>query len=64
VNSAERIGITAGASAPEVLVRDVVRRLVQWGATAPDEQRGYTEDVVFSLPRDLLRTIEKRERVR
>ncbi|WP_440997270.1 4-hydroxy-3-methylbut-2-enyl diphosphate reductase [Arhodomonas sp. SL1] len=56
----ERIGVTAGASAPEVLVRGVVDRLAEWGGTRPAEQAGHTEDVVFSLPRDLTREIRRR----
>jgi len=49
------IGVTAGASAPEVLVQEVVERLVALGAEPPREQVGREEHVVFSLPRDLLR---------
>ncbi len=57
----EVIGITAGASAPEILVQGVVDRLVEWGVERPDEQTGHhAEDVVFSLPRDLQRAIQKR----
>ena len=47
------IGVTAGASAPEVLVQDVVNRLRQWGAEAPQELTGRNEHVVFSIPRAL-----------
>jgi 4-hydroxy-3-methylbut-2-enyl diphosphate reductase len=49
----ERIGITAGASAPEVLVRQVIARLQQWGAHGPDELEGRSEHVVFALPKEL-----------
>jgi 4-hydroxy-3-methylbut-2-en-1-yl diphosphate reductase len=49
------VGVTAGASAPEVLVQAVVERLVALGAEPPREQVGREERVVFSLPRDLLR---------
>jgi len=48
-----RIGITAGASAPEVLVEEVIRKLSQWGAEAAIEAPGIQEKVVFSLPREL-----------
>ena len=48
-----RIGITAGASAPEVLVEEVIRKLSQWGAEAATEAPGIQEKVVFSLPREL-----------
>ncbi len=58
------IGITAGASAPESLVREVIDQLVQWGARRPDTSGQYTEDVVFSMPRDLLRAIPRRGEIR
>lgn len=47
------IGITAGASAPEVLVRGVVERLKALGADAPEELDGKPENVVFSMPKEL-----------
>ncbi len=47
------IGITAGASAPEVLVQGVISRLRDLGAEAPEEMAGREEDVVFSIPREL-----------
>ncbi|HYQ92796.1 MAG TPA: 4-hydroxy-3-methylbut-2-enyl diphosphate reductase [Candidatus Competibacteraceae bacterium] len=49
----EMIGITAGASAPEVLVRQVVDRLRELGAATVIESRGKQESVVFALPREL-----------
>jgi len=49
----QNIGITAGASAPEVLVEDVVSRLRELGAEAPVELTGRPENVTFSLPREL-----------
>lgn len=48
-----RIGITAGASAPEVLVQQVITRLRELGAEAPEEIQGREENVVFSMPREL-----------
>ncbi len=48
-----RVGITAGASAPEVLVQDVVARLCELGASAPEELSGRPENITFSLPREL-----------
>ncbi len=45
-----KIGVTAGASAPEVLVREVVSRLRKWGAAVVDEAPGRRETVAFSLP--------------
>jgi 4-hydroxy-3-methylbut-2-enyl diphosphate reductase len=49
----ESIGITAGASAPEVLVQSVVDRLKEWGGEVPEELQGREENVVFSLPQEL-----------
>jgi len=47
------IGITAGASAPEVLVQEVIAKLQAWGAGPAREMTGRTESVVFSLPKEL-----------
>jgi 4-hydroxy-3-methylbut-2-en-1-yl diphosphate reductase len=47
------IGITAGASAPEVLVQSVIHGLKQYGAEAPEELAGRVENVSFSLPKEL-----------
>jgi 4-hydroxy-3-methylbut-2-enyl diphosphate reductase len=44
------IGVTAGASAPEVLVQGVVERLQSWGAILAQEQQGREESITFSLP--------------
>lgn len=49
----ERVGITAGASAPEVLVAGVVARLRDWGALNVDELQGRLENVTFSIPKEL-----------
>lgn len=48
-----KIGITAGASAPEVLVREVVDGLQALGANAPKELPGRPENVTFTLPKEL-----------
>ena len=48
-----RIGVTAGASAPEVLVQEVLDGLCELGADAPVEVAGRPENVTFSLPREL-----------
>jgi len=53
LTGAETVGLTAGASAPEVLVQRVVDRLREWGASAVQEQAGEPEQVVFPLPRIL-----------
>jgi 4-hydroxy-3-methylbut-2-en-1-yl diphosphate reductase len=47
------VGVTAGASAPEQLVQDVVARLREWGGAPPAESYGRPEHVVFALPRAL-----------
>ena len=47
------MGVTAGASAPENLVMDVVKRLQQLGATAPQELDGTVETIHFSMPKEL-----------
>ena len=47
------IGVTAGASAPEVLVQQVMARLRELGATTVTESAGREENVVFALPREL-----------
>jgi len=51
---APRVGLTAGASAPEVLVERVVERLKEWGAVQVEEQSGVREQVVFALPKELM----------
>ena len=48
-----QVGVTAGASAPEVLVEAVIARLRAMGATVVTEQDGIREQVVFPLPREL-----------
>ena len=52
-----RIGVTAGASAPELLVERVVERLKSLGAASVRSLEGITENVVFPIPRDLAREI-------
>ncbi|MBA4150934.1 MAG: 4-hydroxy-3-methylbut-2-enyl diphosphate reductase [Acinetobacter sp.] len=47
------VGLTAGASAPEVLIRQVVDQLKAWGGVDPTELAGRPENVVFSMPREL-----------
>ncbi len=58
VDGKEKIGLTAGASAPEILVEEVVAKLEKWGATLVEENPGITEKVVFSLPKDLIQENE------
>ena len=53
ISGRKRIGITAGASAPEVLVRGVIERLRELGAQHVSELDGEPEDMVFALPKEL-----------
>ena len=53
VRGRQRIGVTAGASAPEVLVRGVIERLRELGAQHVSELDGEPEDMVFALPKEL-----------
>jgi 4-hydroxy-3-methylbut-2-enyl diphosphate reductase len=50
-----RVGITAGASAPEVLVEELIARLKSLGAKSVRPLEGISENVVFTLPRGLAR---------
>ncbi len=58
INNKTMIGLTAGASAPEVLVEEVINRLKEWGAILVQETPGIKERVVFSLPKELLKQNE------
>lgn len=53
----ENIGLTAGASAPEILVTEVIRKLRSWGAHSVREADGIQERVEFSLPKALIRQL-------
>jgi 4-hydroxy-3-methylbut-2-enyl diphosphate reductase len=55
IAGARTIGVTAGASAPEVLVQDVIARLQRMGAAGVRELEGITESVTFPLPRSIAR---------
>jgi len=48
-----RIGLTAGASAPEILVERVINRLREYGADTVEDQSGTREQIVFALPKEL-----------
>jgi 4-hydroxy-3-methylbut-2-enyl diphosphate reductase len=56
----ETIGLTAGASAPEVLVRQVVAHLTARGATCVEENAGKPEQVTFGLPKNLVEALGAR----
>ncbi|MCU7844150.1 MAG: 4-hydroxy-3-methylbut-2-enyl diphosphate reductase [Candidatus Thiodiazotropha sp. (ex Monitilora ramsayi)] len=53
LQSANVIGVTAGASAPEILVENVVKQLKRIGVKSVIEKSGKQEEVVFSLPKEL-----------
>lgn len=52
------IGVTAGASAPESLVQEVVNCLREWGAETAEETHGREEKIVFALPKALRQDAE------
>ncbi|MDR5612227.1 MAG: 4-hydroxy-3-methylbut-2-enyl diphosphate reductase, partial [Arsenophonus sp.] len=47
------IGLTAGASAPDILVRQVIERLMVLGASEMIELAGHEENIVFEVPKEL-----------
>ncbi|MBV6305310.1 4-hydroxy-3-methylbut-2-enyl diphosphate reductase [Candidimonas humi] len=57
LQGARRVGVTAGASAPEVLVQQVIGRLKELGAVSVRTLPGVEENVAFPLPRELSRKI-------
>ena len=54
LNGKMKIGVTAGASAPEVLVREVVKRISEINPATLEEAEGTEENIVFPLPKNLL----------
>ncbi len=57
VTGVDAVGVTAGASTPEILVQGVVSKLQGWGATVIEERPGKTENVTFKIPRALKATV-------
>ena len=53
VHDCQTIGVTAGASVPEILVDQVLDRLRQWGVSDVEVMHGRQEDVIFPLPKEL-----------
>jgi len=53
LDGVERVGLTAGASAPDLLVNEVIEKLQEWGADSVRTLSGREENVTFSLPRAL-----------
>ena len=58
-----KIGVSAGASAPEVLVQEVIAKLQELGANQVQELQGVTEHVVFQLPKNLTAAVGKQAAV-
>ncbi len=56
----QHIGVTAGASAPAILVKGVIEKLQQFGAQQVTELQGIVENVVFPLPKTLIKIAEAR----
>jgi 4-hydroxy-3-methylbut-2-enyl diphosphate reductase len=54
VRGKQRVGVTAGASAPEVLVQQVIDKLKQLGAAGVTQLEGIEERVIFPLPKSLV----------
>ncbi len=54
-----KIGVSAGASAPEVLVQEVIAKLQELGANKVEELQGVVEHVVFQLPKNLTAAVGK-----
>ena len=54
----KKIGVSAGASAPEVLVKEVIQELQQFGANNVIELQGVVENVVFQLPKNLIAALK------
>ena len=53
LHAGARVALTAGASAPELLVEQVIAKLKDWGAATVNEHSGQREQVVFALPKEL-----------
>ena len=57
----KKIGVSAGASAPEVLVKEVIAKLQAFGAAEVTELQGVIESVVFQLPKNLTNAAKTRQ---
>ncbi|PHM47544.1 4-hydroxy-3-methylbut-2-enyl diphosphate reductase [Xenorhabdus miraniensis] len=53
INGASAVGVTAGASAPDILVQQVIERLKTFGAETVNELHGREENIVFEVPKEL-----------
>ncbi len=56
-----KVGVTAGASAPEVLVQEVLQTIQSWGHDTVHEGEGTEESIVFVLPKELRREGENKQ---
>ena len=56
-----KVGVTAGASAPEVLVQEVLKTIQSWGHDTVREGEGAEESIVFVLPKELRREGENKQ---
>src|ERR1700731_1439248 len=52
------VGVTAGASAPEILVQGVIAKLREWGGEVAEELSGRKEHVIFALPKTLRQVVK------
>ena len=59
-DGANTVGVTAGASAPEILVQGVISQLREWGGEVAEELKGREEHVIFALPRTLREVAQAR----
>ncbi|MBD2795277.1 4-hydroxy-3-methylbut-2-enyl diphosphate reductase [Xenorhabdus sp. 18] len=53
ITGVSAVGVTAGASAPDILVQQVIERLKTFGAKTVDELHGREENIVFEVPKEL-----------
>lgn len=60
-DSVTTVGVTSGASVPEILVRDVLDSLASRGYETVEEVRTATEDLMFSLPNEIRKDLKKQE---
>jgi len=52
-NGKNKVGVTAGASAPEVLVQQVIQQIKDWGVDKVEQGDAVDEHMVFALPKEL-----------